>query len=328
MEIIQSRRAFVAGASAVGAAGLIGTATDAWAEPPPETTTLRIWKNTGPAVCEAPKYVAADLLRAEGFTDVRYVDDSGVKVDFDTDFAPGWIDWMEHGERPWTVLAGLHSGCLQLMANNAIRGAPDLRGKRVGVDDKKSSGYRLAVLTLAYVGLDPVKDVEWIENDKAPLLELLADGKIDAFLSPPPDPQEVLARKIGHSILNTALDAPWSQYYCCMLAGTADFVGRYPIASKRVVRAILKAADICRAQPAVAARSVVDQGITEKYEYTLQGLTEVRYDRWRDFDSEDSVRFYALRMREVGFTKSSPEQIIAKGTDFHFLDELKRELKT
>lgn len=328
MQIIQSRRHFLAGAAAAGA-GLIGVPTSLRAEPPPETTTVRIAKDRGPAVCEAPKYVAAELLRAEGFTDVRYVELTAAgELDFDDDFSSGWISWIETGDEPWTVLTGLHSGCLQLIANETIRGVPELRGKRVGVESMFSSGYQLATLMVAYVGLDPKKDIEWIVNDKTTLVELLAGGQIDAFLGAPPDPQEVLARKIGHSILNTTFDAPWSQYYCCMLGGTADFVGRYPIATKRVVRAFLKAVDICRSQPALAAQSVVDYGITKQYDYTLEGLTEARYDRWRDFDPEDTMRFYALRMQEVGFVKSTPQQIIAKGTDWRFLNELKRELKT
>ena len=327
MQIIPSRRRFMTGLSAA-AAGLIGVPTSLRAEPAPETTAVRIARYTGPAVCEAPKYVAAELLRAEGFTDVRYVDQPGEgDLDFDTDFSPGWINSIEHGVEPWTVLTGLHSGCLQLIANDSIQSVPELRGKRVGVDSKFSTGYRLATLMVAYVGLDPNNDIEWIVDDNVTLVELLASGTIDAFLGSPPDPQEVLARKIGHSILNTTFDTPWSQYYCCMLGGTADFVGRYPIATKRVVRAFLKAVDICRSQPAVATRSVIDYGITEQYDYTLQGLTEARYDRWRDFDPEDTLRFYALRMQEVGFIKSTPQQIIANGADFRFLDELKRELK-
>jgi NitT/TauT family transport system substrate-binding protein len=329
MQLIPSRRRFITGLSAA-AVGRISAPKSLHAEPPPETTRVRIAKYTGPAVCEAPKYVAAELLRAEGFTDVRYLEqpDPG-DLDFDTDFSPGWINSIETGDKPWTVLAGLHSGCLQLIASDSIQTVPELRGKRVGMDSKFSTGYRLAVLMVAYVGLDPYKDIEWIEDvNKATLVELLADGKIDAFLGSPPDPQEVLARKIGHSILNTTVDSPWSQYYCCMLGGTAEFVGRYPIATKRVVRAFLKAVDICRARPALATQSVVDYGITDQYDYTLEGLTEARYDRWRDFDPEDTMRFYALRMHEVGFIKSTPQQIIAKGTDWRFLDELKRELKT
>ena len=39
------------------------------------------------------------------------------------------------------------------------------------------------------------------------------------------------------------------------------------------------------------------------------------------------MRFYALRLHEVGMIKSNPQQIIAEGTDWRFLNELKRELK-
>jgi len=48
---------------------------------------------------------------------------------------------------------------------------------------------------------------------------------------------------------------------------------------------------------------------------------------WREYDPEDTVRFYALRLRELGMIKSSPQKIIADGTDWRFLNELKRELK-
>jgi hypothetical protein len=41
----------------------------------------------------------------------------------------------------------------------------------------------------------------------------------------------------------------------------------------------------------------------------------------------DAVRFYSLRLHEAGLIKSSPQKIIAQGTDWRFLNELKRELK-
>ena len=76
----------------------------------------------------------------------------------------------------------------------------------------------------------------------------------------PPEPQELRARKIGHVILNTATDRPWSQYFCCMLFGNRDFVREHPVATKRVLRAILKAADLCAAEPERAAQQLVDGG--------------------------------------------------------------------
>jgi NitT/TauT family transport system substrate-binding protein len=78
----------------------------------------------------------------------------------------------------------------------------------------------------------------------------------------------------------------------------------------------------------MAARRLVDEGFTDDYESALQTLTDLFYDKWREYDPEDSMRFYALRLHEVGMIKSSPNKIIADGTDWRFLNELKRELKT
>ena len=180
----------------------------------------------------------------------------------------------------------------------------------------------------AYVGLDPVNDIQWVLTEGATPKELFVEGKIDAFLGTPPQPQELRAKKIGHTILNTAVDRPWSQYFCCMISATTDYVNSYPVATKRVLRAILKAADLCVSDPQWVARQMVDRGFVPSYDYALQTLKDIRYDRWRDFDAEDSLRFYALRMQETGMIKSSPQKIIADGTDWRFLNELKRELKT
>jgi NitT/TauT family transport system substrate-binding protein len=180
----------------------------------------------------------------------------------------------------------------------------------------------------AYVGLDPVNDIQWVIPEKGTTTELFVEGKIDAFLGAPPRPQELRARKIGHSIFNNAVDRPWSQYFCCLVSGSADYVSRYPVATKRVVRAILKAADLCVSQPEWVAQQLVDRGFLPQYDLALQTLKDIRYDSWRDYDLEDSLRFYALRMQETGMITSSPQKIIADGTDFRFLDELKRELKT
>jgi NitT/TauT family transport system substrate-binding protein len=39
------------------------------------------------------------------------------------------------------------------------------------------------------------------------------------------------------------------------------------------------------------------------------------------------LRFYVLRLHEAGMINSSPQKIIAQGTDWRFWGELKRELK-
>jgi NitT/TauT family transport system substrate-binding protein len=104
-------------------------------------------------------------------------------------------------------------------------------------------------------------------------------------------------------------------------------VQKHPAAIKRVLRSILKAADLCATEPARVAQSLIDRRYTNRYDYALQTLSELPYDRWRDYDAEDKVRFYALRLYEAGLIKSTPQKIIEENTDWRFLNELKRELK-
>jgi NitT/TauT family transport system substrate-binding protein len=113
----------------------------------------------------------------------------------------------------------------------------------------------------------------------------------------------------------------------CLLSGNREFVRKNPVATKRVLRAMLKTTDLCATDPARASRQLVDGGFAQRYDYALQTLNDNPYDKWREYDPEDTLRFYALRLHEVGLIKSSPQKIIAEGTDWRFLNELKRELK-
>ena len=228
---------------------------------------------------------------------------------------------------PITALTGVHTGCFELFAHEPIRTISDLKGKRVGIDFLGAAKHRYVTIMAANIGLNPKEDIEWVAEPDSDPMELFADGKVDAFLGFPPEPQELRARKVGHVILNTTTDKPWSQYFCCMIAGNAAFVRDHPVATKRVLRAILKANDMCAAEPERTARQLVDRGFTERYDYAFETLTDIPYGQWREFDPEDALRFFGLRLHEVGMIKSSPNRLIAEGTDWRFLNELKRELK-
>jgi NitT/TauT family transport system substrate-binding protein len=297
------------------------------AEPALETTTVRLGKTR--VICFAPQYICEALLRAEGFTDVRYVNTTVQTTE--EDLGSGKFDFQSHlpldhamaidRGLPITVVTGVHAGCYELFAHDGIRSIADLKGKRIGAESM------LLSLIAAYVGLDPKSDLNLVDDRSAKPLELFAEGKLDAYLAFPPENQELHARKVGHVILRTAVDRPWSQYFCCMLAANREYASRYPVATKRVIRAVLKAADLCAGEPEAAARLIVEGGFTERYDYALQTLTENPYGAWREYDAEDTLRFYALRLHELGMIKSSPQKIIANGTDWRFLNEIKRELK-
>src|SRR5262249_29986432 len=149
---------------------------------------------------------------------------------------------------PLTILGGVHIGCFELFAKEGIHEVADLKGKTVGTE-LLGATTQLVTLMASYVGLDPARDIRWVTNPTSKPMELFLDGQIDAFLATPPEPQELRARNRGHVIVNSSIDRPWSQYFCCVLVGNPDFVHRYPIATKRVLRALLKATDFCANEP-------------------------------------------------------------------------------
>jgi NitT/TauT family transport system substrate-binding protein len=337
---VQDRRHFLkagfslAAAGLTGAAALTGARRSLAAEAPPETSSVRLLTDT--STCVAPLDILDDLLREEGFADVRYaqVAESDIEAEavargdaeFCQDFAATTIPSIEKGV-PAVMLAGVHPACYELFARDSIRSVVDLRGKTVGVSAAGSwaGDYVMLNIIAASVGLDPARDINWVAFGQGDPKGLLADDKIDAFMTFPPWAQETRALRTGHVILNSAVDRPWSQYFCCMLIGNADFVRRNPIATKRVVRAILRATDICAAKPDWVAQRLVDRGFTPRYDYARQGLDDVSYRSWREYEAEDAVRFWTLRERELGMIKSSPDAIIARGADWRFLKEVRKE---
>src|ERR1700751_618615 len=335
MPVTQSRRQFLTPLSLAAAARLALAPAARAAEGPLETTTVRFVKI--PGICNAPQYVAEELLQAEGFTEIGYVGPVAAGAPAIAAVARGDADFTVtyaaplaiaiDGGAPVTVVSGVHIGCFELFGNENIRSIADLRGKSVGVQALGSSQHVFTAAMAAYVGLDPAKDIRWVINPPVKPTELYEKGQVDAFLGFPPEPQDLRARHIGRVIVNSAADRPWSQYFCCMLAGDRDYVSKYPVATKRVLGAVLKADELCGSEPSRAAQRMVDDGLTPRYDYALQALSEIPYAKWREYDAEDTLRFYALRLHEAGMVKSTPQKIIADGTDWRFLDELKRELK-
>ena len=280
--MVQTRRGFLTGASMALGATLLG-APPAAAEQPLETTTLRLIKSS--SICAAPQYVAEELLRAEGFTDIRFIAGTSSdvvdavarnRVDFNMHYGSEWVSAIDDGA-PVTILAGLHVGCFALFVQNGIDSVVDLKGKSIAFSGGLRSSQQLfAEIIVARVGLDPAKDVRWVVSSSPTLIDLFADGKVDAFLGVPPQVQEAQTRHLGHVLVNSSLDDPWSQYFCCMWAGNRDFVRAHPVATKRALRAILKANDLCTNDPAGVARRLVDGRFTSaRYEYVQEALRDI-----------------------------------------------------
>ena len=328
-----NRREFVRAGAAAGALSYLPGALAS--EPPPETRLIRIPQI--PNICWAPTYVAEDLLKAEGFTEVRFVKYSDAakayagmaagEIDIFMAFVAPTIQQVDAGN-PLIVLGGVHPGCLELFGSARIRSVQDLKGRTIAGGAPNDPGHLFTAAFLGHVGVDPKRDVKWVFVPTEERSALLAAGKVDAVMFGPPGAQEMRAKKIGHVIVNTTTDRPWSQYFCCVVNAHRDLVRKRPVAAKRAMRAILKGSHLCASEPEAVARRLVKTGFTQNFDYAHQAMREIPYGRWRDYDAEDTVRYYSLRLKEAGFIKSSPQKILADGTDWRFLSELKKELKT
>jgi len=205
MRFGQSRRQFLVMLPLAAAAGMTWIPQSRAVEGALETTTIRLVKS--PVICIAPLYVCDALLRAEGFTDIRYVELAVGRPYFDAmargeadlaaTFALNWVGAIDAGA-PVAVVGGMHVGCYQLFAQKGIRRITELKGGSVGL---QASPPNFLKLIAAEVGLDPAKDIRWVNDPEQKPLELFAQGKLDAFLAFPPEPQELRARKVGDVIV-------------------------------------------------------------------------------------------------------------------------------
>jgi NitT/TauT family transport system substrate-binding protein len=312
--------------------------------PPPETTTVRI---ATPFACDPPLWLAKDFLLEEGFTDVRYVGSGKPRnwaasgtVDFGAVHPEEFVAAIDGGA-PLVVLAGIHSGCQEVWVGPGIAALRDLRGKSIAVFAKNTGDqfFNFFATTLAYGGIDPVRDVTFFEvgPDYAALMKAFVDGRSDAFLAAA-DGAAVLRRNPrtpSTKILDQSVDKPWSQYVCCMLTANRDWARQHPVATKRFTRAVMHAADATVKDLPRAAHLGAAGGFQPLLEHPTalsdeqiinETIAMPSYD-WRELDPEETVRFFALRLGDVKLIKSTPQQILNQGSDVSYLRQLQKELK-
>jgi NitT/TauT family transport system substrate-binding protein len=335
--------AALAGGSIVAACSPVGPAavrSPGATLPPPETTTVRF---VSPAPCDPSSALAKEFLLEEGFKDIQYVRVSNTTTEWLTssvaEFSTGYGNLIAANvdtSLPILALAGVHPGCFEIFATPGISTIRDLRGKTIAVNAANASDqfYGFFSILLAYVGVDPRAEVNFIQigPDLNALRDAFLDGRSQAFIAPAAFGPllRLNPKNPGKVILDTTMDKPWSQYYCCQLVTNRDWARKNPFATKRVTRALLRAADVVAKDKARAAHEYVARGFYATASPTDEQITnevirDLSYD-WRELDPEETLRFFALRLADAKLIRSTPQQIIAQRSDFAYMRELKSEL--
>jgi NitT/TauT family transport system substrate-binding protein len=307
-------------------------------DPPPEVTTIRV--NRSYAGCAAALLAAHDYLLEEGFLEVHY-DPTALKysliiervvsgdVDFAFNFSPALLHALDNGE-PLVMLGGAHVACFQIIAASHVRDLSDMRGRRLGMfeADPQPSDFAFLTSIMQHIGLTAGEDFELaaIPDGGAgnPRIHVLSQG-FDAFMTLAPVTPELYGEG-AHVILDSLVDDPWHRQLCCLVNARREFVEEYPIATRRALRAILRGIDRCAREPEAVARLIVEEGLLPTYASALKAMHQVSFDDWRSHNPEDTLRFYGLLLNKAGLVRSTPEEIIERGTDLTYFNELKQEL--
>ena len=202
------------------------------------------------SICVAPQYVAEDLLRAEGFTDVQYIKKDGPRAIADA-LASGEVDITMHfaGAADPAARRRRSDHDPGRRARRLLRAVRD----RAGSHDPRSQGqdgrdaeargrpqHVFLASMVAYVGLDPRKDINWVDASADESMQLLARGKDRRLPGLPAGPTGA-AREEDRTRGRQQRGGPAVVAVLLLHGrGNREFVRKHPVATKRALRAILK----------------------------------------------------------------------------------------
>ena len=315
-----------------GAAGTMG----------PEISSIRV-PNTR-AGCNAPFLYARELLLEEGFAEVRSIFTETAYVLIDN-VAEGSIDIAYHfipqilhaiaDGVPIVMLGPAHTACAQIVAADYVADLADLRGRRLAVAPvltPQPGDFAFAASVLQRIGISTPDDVAFVAVEGTDINTGLGSD-FDAVFTYSPLSYSALesasASATGgerHVIFDSSVDVPWSQQLCCALFARRQFVEDNPVATRRTVRALMRALNRGASDPGAMAQTMLDASWVVRKDYANRTVAELTLDAWRTHDLADAMRFYGLLLHEAGLVKSTPEQLIQRGTDLTFFNELKEEL--
>jgi NitT/TauT family transport system substrate-binding protein len=312
-------------------------------EPPPEVTSIRVPRTR--SGCNAPFIYAEEFLREEGFAEVRNVfaeqayllidEVAEGSIDIAYHFIPPLLHAVEHGV-PIVMLGPAHTACAQVVAADYVADLADLRGRRLGIAPlsvPQPGDFAFATSLLQWIGISSLDDVELVPVVVADITTGLGSDFDAVFTYPPLSYSALESRSSSgpgsgqrHIIFDSSVDEPWSRQLCCALFARRQFVEDNPVATKRALRAVLRALDHGASDLGALAGAMLKKGWLAREDYANRALAELTFGAWRTHDLAASMRFYGLYLHEAGLIQSTPEQLIQKGTDLTLFNELKSEL--
>lgn len=257
------------GAAGLGLLGATGArfapALAAEVKPLAKRTPIKIaWSQT--AVCHSPLSVALERGFFEQYNlEVEPISFTGATDQFLQAIATGHADggigmalrWLKPLEQGFDVglAVGTHGGCMRLLTtqDSGITEIAHLKGKKVAVSDQASPIRNFFAIRLAEIGVDPDKEVEWLQYPADLFAEALKKGEVQAVAGD--DPHAYLQRVNDNLVeIGTNLDDEYLNSTCCVLGLRGSLIREQPDVAAAITRAVVEAQAWTAANPDESAR--------------------------------------------------------------------------
>lgn len=263
--ILFSRRSFLQKTGLLFAGAAVAPAFPLWAAEDGQLTTVKLaWGQT--AVCQAPISVAlkqgffkkyglnVEPVNFSGPTDALLQAIATGHADGGIGMALRWLKPLEQGfDVDLTV--GTHGGCMRLLAPASanIRSVKDLVGKSVAVTDQASPIRNFFAIQLAKLGIDPDKQVNWVQYPADLFGEALRKGEVQALATD--DPQGWLIKQHDGLVeVDNNLNGEYRNLTCCVLGLRGSLVRDNPKVARAITQAIVDAQQWTADHPAETAK--------------------------------------------------------------------------
>ena len=224
----------------------------------------------------------------------------------------------------YKIVAGLHVGCHEIIAQLDITSVNELEGKTVAIPGIGSTQHLVLLSALYGEGVDPEK-VDLVVYPSAEMPALLKAGKIDAAMGWPPIPEICSMEGIGHTILSTTLDPPWSDHMCCVLIAHTPWMEKNPEALRRVIKATYLAAAAVDADPPGMAKVLIDKGYAKNLPATTLALAKIPWLKFKFHHPEETIIYYAEDLYNFGITTHDADWIL-EGCDWSYYEDVLEEM--
>jgi NitT/TauT family transport system substrate-binding protein len=158
------------------------------------------------------------------------------------------------------IIGGLHEGCIKLLVpkDSSIKTAADLAGKNIGVDEIGGTPMAITSVVLANANIDPRTGVTWLPYPLDQLTVAAEKGEIDALAAW--DPFGTLYEQQGYRVLtDIGTDPLFAGKYCCFLYASTKQIKENPEKVAALLRAYYKAIEWISANPAEAAKIILEK---------------------------------------------------------------------